>query len=183
MTARLIRSTELLDVARVLVPPAASPGRPRTAQLRRAVSTAYYALFHELVAQAAIELCGSDPTNAVERRKAARWFAHSDLRVLAMAATQAAGGGAARAVASVLGSPHRDLADLAHTFIALQDQRYGADYDHEYAISRSAALTHIDGAVDAVETARRLARAGDRSYQRFLRLMVGSVKIARTRTT
>jgi hypothetical protein len=177
----LIRSTELLDVARVLTPSAAGPGRPRTAQLRRAVSTAYYAVFHELVVQATVALCGNDPQGAAARHQAARWFTHSDLRVLAKATTSA--GGAARAVASVLGSPHQDLARLVDLFVALQSERYRADYDHEYSITRSAALSLIDDAGDAIDTARRLAMARDGSYQRFLKLMLGSVKIARMRDT
>jgi hypothetical protein len=44
-------SEELLDVARSLTD--LDSGEPRQASLRRAVSTAYYALFHLLVTEAA----------------------------------------------------------------------------------------------------------------------------------
>lgn len=182
MTADLIRPHELVEVARELAAAAAvGPGQPRAAQLRRAVSTAYYALFHELVTQATTELCGADPGSDAERRQVSRWVAHTDLRVLAEATTRTAGGGVARAVAPVLGSPHQDLEYIAETFVRLQKERHRADYDHDYQLDRSAAGFLIDDAEDAIERARRLDRSGDRSYRRFLKLMVGAVRIARTR--
>lgn len=59
MTARPIRPDDLLHLARHFVPSQAQPGRPRTAHLRRGVSLAYYALFHELIDQSTAELCGA----------------------------------------------------------------------------------------------------------------------------
>jgi uncharacterized protein (UPF0332 family) len=181
MTARLIRSHELLEVAKLLARAKAGPGRPRTAQLRRAVSTAYYALFHELVAQAVTELCGTDPGSEAERRNASRWVAHTDLLTLTQAATQAARAGAARAVASVLGSPHPDLRAIASIFGHLQEARQHADYDHDFDVTRERALELIHGAANAIDRARRLQQSGDPSHRRFLKLMVGAVKVARTR--
>jgi hypothetical protein len=48
MTARPIHPGELLDLADRLAGRGSGPGRPRMIELRRAVSSAYYALFHEL---------------------------------------------------------------------------------------------------------------------------------------
>jgi hypothetical protein len=47
---------DLLDIAETLAK--LDPGRPRQASLRRAVSTAYYALFHALAALCADQLIG-----------------------------------------------------------------------------------------------------------------------------
>jgi hypothetical protein len=133
MSARPIRSDELLDLARAFVPTSATPGLPRAAHLRRGVSVAYYALFHELVDQATAELCGDSHTHASRRRQASRWFAHTDVRTLAEAAS-GGGGGVGRAVAGVLDQPHQDLISIARSFRHLQEARYRADYDHDYEL-------------------------------------------------
>ncbi len=55
----------LFDTARVLAGVsgvAAAPGRPRQAMLKRAVSTAYYAMFHALCESNADALVGASPT-------------------------------------------------------------------------------------------------------------------------
>jgi hypothetical protein len=180
VSARPIRADELLDLARSFVPPNAPPGRPRSAHLRRAVSLAYYALFHELAELATVELCGAGLPQAARRWQASRWFAHTDVKTLAEAVT-GAGGGAGRAVATVLDQPHPDLVAVARQFRNLQAARYGADYQHDYDLPPAKAVTLVDSAAEAISLARRLRRDGDRSFQMFLKLMVGAVKIARTR--
>jgi hypothetical protein len=181
MSARPIIADELLALARSFVPSKPPPGRPRTAHLRRGASLGYYAVFHELVDHATAELCGVAPADSARRWQASRWFSHSDVRLLAEAAT---GGkrGVGRALADVLGPPHPHLLAVAEHFCNLQDARYLADYEHAYHLSRPHAAEFVDSAVEAIELARRLRQDGDATFQRFLRLMVGAVKIARTRT-
>jgi hypothetical protein len=180
MSARPIKPDELIDIARSLVPPKASPGRPRTAHLRRGVSIAYYALFHEFVEQATVELCGDSPAHAIQRRLASRWFAHTDMLALADAAA-GAGGGVGRAIAGVLDGPHADLTSVVRSFRSLQEARHQADYVHDYDLSRPNAMLLVDEAADAIARVRRLRRDGDRSLQLFLRLMIGAVRIAKSR--
>lgn len=55
-------------------------GRPRTAYLRRATSTAYYALFHELVTHGANRVLPRGPRQ--DRLVVARWFGHGDSYVI-----------------------------------------------------------------------------------------------------
>jgi len=81
----------------------------------------------------------------------------------------------------VLGQPHPDLVAVAREFRNLQLERYRADYQHDYHIERPKAAMLVASAAEAIRLARRLRRDGDPSFQRFLRLMVGAVKIARTR--
>src|SRR5262249_1492341 len=57
MTVRPIRAYELLDIAYELAGAGAGPGKPKTAKLRRSISTSYYALFRELAYSAACLLC------------------------------------------------------------------------------------------------------------------------------
>lgn len=85
--------------------------RPRDAFMRRAVSTAYYALFHALSRMCAEELVGAD-------RRAAAWqrvYRALDHRT----AKTALQGREASVIAPGLGA----------AFVRLQDRRHQADYD------------------------------------------------------
>jgi hypothetical protein len=170
VTARSIRSYELIGLAERLVPADAGKGRPRTVDLGRAVFTAYYALFHELISQATNELTGTDPVP--QRSQVARWFAHSEIKTLAKAATDARTGGANPALSYALGVKSRDLVRVADAFASLLDARHDADYNHEYDIKRGDALSFKATARDAIDTVRRMQGEGDPSFRRFLRLMV-----------
>ena len=55
-----MEAENLIKTARALLP--AKPGRPRNTDLRRAVSTAYYALFHCLARSCADTLIGKSST-------------------------------------------------------------------------------------------------------------------------
>jgi hypothetical protein len=84
-----------------------------------------------------------------------------------------------------LGVKSRDLVRVADAFVSLLDARHDADYNHEYDIKRGDALSFIATARDAIDTVRRMQGEGDLegdpSFRRFLRLMVGVVKIAKNR--
>lgn len=96
-------------------------------------------------------------------------------------ATVRARGGAGRAVSGVLDQPHTDLVWVAEQFRALQVARHRADYDHGYDLRREDATNLLHRATDAVARLRRLRQDGDPSLLLFLKLMVGAVKIARSR--
>lgn len=64
----MIEASALIEHARRLA--GAGPGRPAGVDLRRGVSAAYYAVFHEITHQAARHLIGSAPPaqqNAIRR--------------------------------------------------------------------------------------------------------------------
>ena len=72
-------AVELLDQAEMLVK--REPKNPRQASLRRAVSAAYYALFHLLAEAAArqlAELCGRGDAGTISR--VTRAFSHIDMK-------------------------------------------------------------------------------------------------------
>jgi|SRR5215475_8071058 len=77
-----ITSAELLDIAELLVAQD-SPARPRPGHVRRAISSAYYALFHELVTEAVGRAVGTDPATQAERDVVSRWYNHGDLHTVA----------------------------------------------------------------------------------------------------
>ena len=179
MTARPIWPNELLRLAGRLAGENAGRGKPRTVDLRRSISTAYYALFHELIIQATRVLVGEGGVGKAGTSPATRWFDHGQIKALAEAATGV--GQKARAIAPVLGNPHPDLKRVADAFVTLQSARQLADYDHNYNVTRREARYYVEQAREAIRTARRLRDTEEVSYQRFLRLMVGAVEIAKNR--
>jgi uncharacterized protein (UPF0332 family) len=126
----------------------ASPRRPRQADLRRAVSTAYYALFHAIAKDAADLLVGSGPA------RADRAWVHA-YRGLDH-------GFAKNACKEVpkLGFAH-SIAICASEFIALQEVRHSADYDPRARFTRADALQWAARA-DAAITTLRVAPRRDR---------------------
>lgn len=122
-----LSSTGLLRAAGLLLP--AAPGRPLDAALRRAVSTAYFALFTAV---------GDEVARPYHRETAT-------------AARRLVDHGAARDVCSALvshkrvnwlpGKPacHSALAHFADCFVRLQVARLSADYDNSYEPTKDTA--------------------------------------------
>lgn len=124
---------DLLQVARTLCPANVGPGRPPHARLRRAISTAYYALFWELTERAA------RPYSIGVRPAASRLIDHGSARDVCHDLTRQG------VVPWLAGQPscHQDLRTFALDFDELQQARHIADYDHAYAVTRRDALTAI----------------------------------------
>jgi hypothetical protein len=129
------------------------PRRPKQASLRRAVSTAYYALFHALLAAATG--CYLSHRYRALRPSLARVFQHREmadacqrfLRLRARPAPMAAlFGGAAMPP---------DLAVAAEAFVALQQARHEADYDLSRRFTRAQAQAFVDLADAAIEALDR----------------------------
>jgi hypothetical protein len=121
-------------------------GRPKQASLRRAISAAYYALFHLLVDEGSSLVARGNRLNAI-RALVSRAFAHSEMKA---AASSFAGGTPRAAIARALGpSPvPGELKLVAKSFVQLQEARHWADYDVSRPIYRQQAL-------DLVEMARK----------------------------
>src|SRR5688572_33300240 len=69
---------DLLQQARTLA--RLDAHRPKQANLRRAISTTYYAMFHFLVGQSCRTLIGTQQSKAAYRHVLARAFVHSDMK-------------------------------------------------------------------------------------------------------
>lgn len=118
---------DLLRIAEMLASGALGEGRgrPRQAELRRAVSTAYYALFHSLAACCADLLIGASAAvrrgPAWERvyRALSHGFARDQFRNTAQM--------------SQFSQPLLDFADL---FVLMQGEREKADYNPNVEFSR-----------------------------------------------
>jgi hypothetical protein len=115
------------------------PRRPRQASLRRAVSAAYYAVFHLLSGEGATRL---SPPQRLLRAQVARAFAHRDMREVCR---QVAAGSLSTMTAPLLSDPLEDeLREVADAFVELQNARHSADYDLSASFDRFAVLQTVD---------------------------------------
>ncbi len=114
---------------------------------RRAVSSAYYALFHAVTLAAAGLLASSDP-----RLEITRAFNHRDLKTVA---TWVAGGTPPEAVATAVEALRGDerVRQVAASLEQLIANREDADYNHSATFSQRDAIVAIKDATEAVRIA------------------------------
>lgn len=142
--------------------------RPRQTNLRRAVSAAYYAVFHFLVEEASCSQIGSQHAQAPYRHVLGRAFNHATMKQ----ACVSFGGGTLRA-AVARGLPRNshgeypiagEIRQLATTFAELQEKRHLADYDRSERFRRSEVLGMIE---EAQKSVRDFAELGPSAEKRF----------------
>lgn len=126
----------------------ASPKKPRQADLKRAVSTAYYGLYHAIARNAADLLVGAGADRAWTQ--AYRALEH---------------GFAKNACQQVrnLGFPPAIVA-CADVFVALQEARHNADYDPNHRVTRAEALDNIALAESAVRSLKSAPRKDRKAF-------------------
>jgi hypothetical protein len=100
------------------------PGRPVQAELRRSVSTAYYAVFHGLIEESTRWLAGASAKDL--RQVMARSFEHGAMRDLAERVIHNSIPVFTR---PLIPSVPTDLRVVASVFSNLQGERHRADYD------------------------------------------------------
>lgn len=131
--------------------------RPKQASLRRAVSTAYYSLFHLLCAEGSGLLAPN--VDEATRHRVQRWFDHAAMKETC-----------GKFLASPLAKPLSDLigqtasADLqrvARNFIVLQNARHLADYDMSWQLNRPQTLQYVQQAQDARDAWLRIRKSGE----------------------
>jgi uncharacterized protein (UPF0332 family) len=108
------------------------PKRPRQASLRRAVSTAYYALFHLLISSAILEWKGVH-----QRSQVARGFEHGPMKDASRRTVKKQ---FARADAPVAAQ----LKAVAQAFVDLQQKRHTADYSYNKKWSRTEVQSYLN---------------------------------------
>lgn len=119
------------------------PRNPKQASLRRAVSTAYYALFHLLISEAAANW------HRVNLRAAlGRAFDHNIMKAASKRIEDTRQFPFAGEDPRVVGG----LKAVAKTFSQLQEKRHTADYDNTTFWTRTEALVHIASAEQAFRT-------------------------------
>jgi uncharacterized protein (UPF0332 family) len=124
--------------------------KPKEASLRRAVSTAYYALFHLLISEAALNW-----KSAEQRPILARFFRHGEMKT----ASEIQRGTCKKFIDSDP-QPGADLDcaqrlyQVADAFCRAQEARHKADYDNAKQWTRTDVLTVIDLVGDAFQNWR-----------------------------
>ena len=140
-------SHDLIETARGLTE--LSPRRPRQSNLRRALSTAYYAVFHSLAATVADAFIGRGRNDAWHQ--AYRALEHGNAR------------NACQNTQALRGLPP-EVQNFAKTFVALQRVRHQADYALDGRYAKSAVIAEINEAERAI---LRLEAADMQHRRRF----------------
>jgi hypothetical protein len=130
----MVLADDLLAQAQMLA--TLDEGVPSQANLRRAISSAYYALFHLLIAEAVERLLPSEPPGLKER--ASRAFSHGEMKQVC---TRFLAKRILEDLAPLLrASTSSELLSIADTFVNLQEQRHLADYDVAISLPRTETL-------------------------------------------
>jgi uncharacterized protein (UPF0332 family) len=155
----------LIELARDLANPP-TPGAPKQVVLRRAVSTAYYAVFHSLSGHVATT------------------FAPKKLWQSQVLFYRAIDHGKAKERCKKLGQNplppiekiffdfetfDKEIRAFANTFVSLQELRHRADYDPNYKVGKARAQQHVENAVQAIQN---LDAAEDSQRHQFLAYIV-----------
>jgi len=124
-------------------------GKPKQANLRRAVSSAYYAVFHLLVAEGAATI--GSRLDAAGRAKVSRAFGHADMKEVCRAYAKAVSDvGFKPEIAPLLTFPVEDgIREVSQVFVELQEARHSADYDVASKWTRLDVLALITSVEDA----------------------------------
>ncbi len=166
---RDIRPGELLQLASKLCYRDGGVGRPRTINLRQAVSCAYYALFHALALATVRQLV----PRADERDKfrLARTVGHAAVYEVSawVAGARTPPDRAKPMVTAMREVP--PIKEIAEALTALRDDRFAADYDHLKGFTKAKSLELVDLATEAIESLRAQHDAGSVHLELFLALI------------
>jgi hypothetical protein len=158
---------QLLQQADALV--RQDPKRPSQASLRRAVSAAYYALFHLLVGESSTRVIGSAAENSALRHTLSRAYNHGDMVKVAKWMQSNSLPDYLRALPNAT-RPPPDLLMVAGTFVQLQEQRHLADYSLGQPFLKADATLLVQQAEDAF--VRWAAIREDKAAGLFLLLLL-----------
>jgi hypothetical protein len=140
------------------------PKKPKQVNLRRAVSSAYYAVFHLLVDEACRVLIGAQHNQAPFRQVLGRAFAQGIMKE----ACKSFGGGTLRkGVAKGLPASFAipgEIRDLALAFVELQEWRHLADYDLTERFKRSVVLTLFSQVKNRIEGFTKLPSSNEKRF-------------------
>lgn len=163
---RDIRPAWLVRLAEELGGLGAGRGQPRNTNLRCAVSTAYYAVFHRI----SLATARSALPNAEDKEifGLARHISHGAIKqVCAYVAGKMPPAHLESTLARLRGN--EDLSAVASTFIELQQQREDADYNHLADFTRGGVLGMVGRARRAVDLVDEIEATDD--CQAFLGLV------------
>jgi uncharacterized protein (UPF0332 family) len=162
--------SELLALARHLST-ATATFTPNDAELRRAVSTAYYALFHNVVAAAAERFMGPGYQNSAGYGIIYRGFEHREIKNICEA-LEASTLKEKYKKALKRTSLSKEIKYFARMFPFIQEQRHGADYDPHVRLFASDVVTLVNATEAAMGAFDRAA--ADEKADILALMMVGA---------
>lgn len=142
-------------------------GAPRQADLKRAISTAYYAVFHAVLTEASDEFVGKTQRQSPRYALVYRSVGHGQLKSLCVDISKRTPPTKYRPYIPP-GGFGPDVQAFATALADLQEKRHTADYDPLARFSRADALFAASTARNAVA---RLASAGGQKKKAFLTLV------------
>lgn len=142
---------DLLAGARSLVSRDAR-GKPKQADLRRAQSAAYYALFHTMAKCCADLLIGGKSS---ERSKPAWRQVYRALEH---------GHAKSQCKAGKITRFPKQIEDFANMFVSMQTKRHAADYDPDYRTTRSEVTADIDSVETAISDFKAVTNKDKRAF-------------------
>jgi hypothetical protein len=155
----------LAQAERLIVPPV---GRPRQVDLRRAISNAYYCVFHAILGASADHFVGRSKGSTPQYTLVYRSVDHGSLRSLCAELKN-------RRLTQKIAShaPESgfdpDIQALAKFVLELQEKRIAADYDPGIRVKALDARLAVEAARTAL---RHLDQAGVASREAFLSLLI-----------
>lgn len=157
-----MQSLDLIRTARELAE-GASRGRPRESNLRRAVSTTYYALFHCLADCCANMLAGSSPTSRSQPawRQTYRALQHSTARNRCRRQ-------------DIMRRFPPEIRSFARLFVEMQGQRHSADYGPDAVFDKFQVLQDIDDTEAAINRFNEAPRQDRRAFAIYVLLDIRS---------
>ncbi len=165
----VLNSDHLFDQAeRLIEPPPAGP--PRQVDLRRAISSAYYGVFHFVLTAAADEFVGKTRRQDVLYALVYRRIDHGTLRAMCNEVRKQTPDRKYQSFLSADGlGPN--IAGFASAVVELQEKRHAADYDPARRFTTLDAKLAIQAAREAVKT---FERADSQKRKTFLTLLLFS---------
>lgn len=124
-------------------------GAPNQTALRRAISTAYYALFHYLLSSAADSLVGKRNRNSSRYGLVYRAFDHGRMRQVCQSVDKPVLGDKEKLALGVV-KPSQEIRNVASAFVLLQQRRHWADYSPVDKVGRSDAIDLVNQAEFAI---------------------------------
>jgi hypothetical protein len=163
----ILNPDHLFDQARRLIRPP-SAGAPRQVDLRRAISNAYYGVFHFVLTAAADEFAGVTQRASAQYALVYRHIDHRRFRELCNEIRKPSLPGKYVALAPEAGFSQA-MKGFAAVAVDLQLKRHLADYDPQSSYSPSDAAFAIDSAVTAIQSFKSAVRE---ERKMFLTLLV-----------
>jgi uncharacterized protein (UPF0332 family) len=173
-------SSDLLKQARSLA--SQDPNRSKDASVRRAISTAYYALFHFLIDEATRILIGTSLKDKPLRQLLSRCFQHQSMakackQIVDLANNRTNPASAYGSFAPSLLKHAKDLQVVAKTFTDRQGHRHLADYDLGTNHSRADALISVREVEEAMRAWNRIKKADRRLVQLMAVMLLHNLQL------